>query len=135
MISQIMSWLYIGGIDDLPYIPSYLETVINVAQEWDQLQSIKEEYKTYDFGMLDLGVDQTDLIKEIINTIMLEIREGRKCYLHCAGGISRSSVIAIAFIKEYSNDNWDEAEEWVRIAHPPSKLLNQELLRITKEKW
>lgn len=79
-------------------------------------------------GFPDESYPPHSLLKEILDFIDSNIKDGGKVLVHCAMGISRSGGIVIAWLlKNHSNWKWNDALNYVRksrLIYPAIEIKN-----------
>ena len=116
-MNQIRPWLYIG---------KYRETKDLFLLEFHQISAMLQLAELVEHaGIISLYLPVEDgvplpepMLKKGIDFIMNQKDKGRKVMVSCGAGISRSTMFAIAVLKEIEQLNLSNAFREIKLHHP-----------------
>lgn len=117
LISKINDYIYLGSYEHPASNSRFfkelkIDVIINCAKEISYNSDIPVKH----FEIIDGDdISMLDNMDIIVDTINKYISEGKKIYLHCAQGISRSPAILIYYLMLYSDYTYYEAIDFVKL--------------------
>jgi hypothetical protein len=107
--SQIEDGLFLGG--SVPEPPSGTRAVLNLCEAPDPYQA--EVHRWESIADAEPAPD-IDWLRQQVEFVKEQRREGRRVFVHCRNGVSRSGMVVVAY--EMSRNGWgrDEALAFVR---------------------
>ena len=116
LITKINDYIYLGSYEH-PFTNSNyfqklnIDIIINCAKEI----SYDADKLTVHFEIID-GDDLSmlDNMDNAVETINKYVSEGKKIYIHCAQGISRSPAILIYYLMVYCNYSYYDAHDFIK---------------------
>lgn len=130
-INEILPNLYLGSvfaIKDLKNIDQIISIISNdELGDWDPFDSIGLPRKVINFEDKKEGISR--YLDEVVDFIHELLASGKRVFIHCYAGISRSPSFVIAYLIKYKHMSYKKAEEFVGnkrdIINPHSSLKKE----------
>ena len=139
-ITQVKPSLYLGyGIharfktDDFEKLG--IDVIINCCNEIRHKPNNNKKYIVEQYPIDDDGLDNSFVgyLEKIVDQINYYLNNGKKIYVHCVQGISRSAAIIIYYLMKYDKLSYDNA--YVRLLLlRPCICLNENFVRELKNR-
>ncbi len=130
-ISQIVDGLYLGDIcaaHSLPTMKKHkIDSIVNMCINCPN--KLEADIETKHLGIRD-AVDENlmSVLHLAIEYIDKQIEFGRRVFIHCKAGVSRSGAVTVAYIMYKNRWPYDKALEYVRasraIVNPNKGFVN-----------
>jgi hypothetical protein len=111
--SRIERGLYLGGYVAEP--PRGTRAVLNLCETADPYEAEVHKWS----AIADAEpVPSLDWLREQVEFIDTQRREGRQTYIHCRAGISRGGMVTVAYVMAKNGWTRDESLAFVRTGRP-----------------
>jgi hypothetical protein len=125
---RIEDGLYLGGRIESP--PWRTRAVLNLCEQADPYSC---EVHVHEPIPDAAPAPSVDWLRKQVEWIELQRREGRKVYVHCLNGVSRSGMVVTAYLM-YEH-NWSMAEALAFVQSKRSGVRPNPAFRPLLEKW
>jgi hypothetical protein len=131
--TEIDDGLFMGGDEEVP--PFGTKAVLNLCEHDDAYRT--EVYRWEPIPDNATPLPDSGWLRRMVEFIDENHRAGRKTYVHCRNGVSRSGMVVVAY--EMFKHHWtrDQALEYVRSKRPlvrPNPAFMERLLEWELEK-
>ncbi len=139
-ISKIEDQLFLGNRAGAQEIPGLrmcdISSVVQI-QSFTTVPFHPDNFRYLCLAFTDLENDSfLKIISEALAFIHAEITAGRKVFVHCDNGVSRSGSVVTAYIMATHNIPFEEALQYVRAKRPcvgPNNAFKEQLRTLTPE--
>lgn len=119
---EIISNLYIGNIEaacnEELLQQLGIEVIVQVLSDTRETRIFKS-FKYYEIGVADWPtVNITKYLPAAISFIHTNLRLGKKVFVHCVAGVSRSPTVVIAYLMVSRKMSYDQALAFVQERRP-----------------
>ena len=122
VISKINNYIYLGSCehpqtDSEEFRNLGIDIIINCAKEIEYSSNIKYQYEK--FPIIDgNSISLLENMDDADTKIHLYLSKGKKIYLHCARGMSRSPAILIYYLMMHKQFTYDRAYSLLKQIRP-----------------
>lgn len=139
-ISMIEDNLFLGnrsGAQEVPILRMCEISSVVQIQSFPTAPFHPESFKYLCLALTDLEDDSLmKILPEALAFIHAEITAGRKVFVHCDAGVSRSGSVVTAYIMATHNLGFEEALKYVQSKRPcvgPNDAFKEQLRALTPE--
>ena len=121
--------------------PDEISPYRNILFEQSQAYDVKVKYQRFPIG--DFGLPTPEMMISILDTIDVELKAGRKIYLHCWGGIGRTGTTVGCYLVRRGKTGeealrqlavwWREVPKSQHHPHSPETYQQREFIRNWEE--
>ena len=121
-ISKINNFIYLGSyvhpfMDSEEFQKLGIDVIINCAREVEY--PLDSKYHIENFPIIDgNSISLLENIDQIDNKIDYYLSKGKKIYLHCVKGMSRSPIILIYYLMMHKGFTYDRAHDLLKALRP-----------------
>ena len=137
---KITPQLWLGGAphyskDYAFLLDNGITAVLNIRAEREDDVSLYQQHNVayQQLKVLDVTVPSEEMIDAGVAFVRDQVLDGRTVLIHCAKGRGRSATILAAYLMQYEDMEFDEANQTMKAIRPLTKLEGRHRQRL--EQW